>query len=81
MPEDSEPRQLGGGELKALGLTESVDIVEDTEDKLALSCNPSKQEEHAVAIFTTPVKELPLKPSATTADSKEIFGTENSGSV
>ncbi|CDY09661.1 BnaC07g34000D [Brassica napus] len=101
MPEDSEPRQIGGGELISLGLTEkkrsyssrhcqkeaesmkasSVDIVEDTEDKLALSCNPSKQEEHAVAIFTTPVKELPLKPSATTADSKEIFVTENSGSV
>ncbi|KAL1194625.1 Cyclin-dependent kinase A-1 [Cardamine amara subsp. amara] len=39
----------------------SVQIVEDTEDLLLLSCNPLKQEDH---VFSTPVKELPLKPSA-----------------
>ncbi|KAJ0236751.1 Kinase like protein [Hirschfeldia incana] len=43
----------------------SVYIVEDTEDKLALSCSPLKQEEKAVEIFSTPVKETPLKPPAT----------------
>ncbi|KAH0855643.1 hypothetical protein HID58_001846 [Brassica napus] len=46
----------------------SVYIVEDTEDKLALSCNPLKQEDQAVEIFTTPVKEMPLKPSAITVN-------------
>ncbi|KAF8057703.1 hypothetical protein N665_1256s0011 [Sinapis alba] len=46
----------------------SVYIVEDTEDKLALSCNPLKQEDQAVEIFSTPVKEMPLKPSATTVN-------------
>ncbi|XP_056859005.1 uncharacterized protein LOC108824289 isoform X2 [Raphanus sativus] len=46
----------------------SVYIVEDTEDKLALSCNPLKQEDQAVEIFSTPVKETPLKPSATTVN-------------
>lgn len=46
----------------------SVYVVEDTEDKLALSCNPLKQEDQAVEIFTTPVKEMPLKPSAITVN-------------
>ncbi|ESQ55741.1 hypothetical protein EUTSA_v10024346mg [Eutrema salsugineum] len=46
----------------------SVYIVEDTEDMLALSCNPLKQEDNAVDIFSTPVKELPLMPSATIAN-------------
>ncbi|CAH2078831.1 unnamed protein product [Thlaspi arvense] len=43
----------------------SVYIVEDTEDKLALICNPLKQEDQVVDIFSTPVRELPLKPSST----------------
>ncbi|CAA7041777.1 unnamed protein product [Microthlaspi erraticum] len=43
----------------------SVYIVEDTEDLLLSSCNPLKQEDHAVDIFSTPHRELPLKPSAT----------------
>ncbi|WZZ26266.1 hypothetical protein YC2023_009667 [Brassica napus] len=46
----------------------SVDIVEDTEDKLALSCNPLKQEGQTVEVFSTPVKEIPLKPSAVTVN-------------
>uniref|UniRef100_A0A1J3JYU9 non-specific serine/threonine protein kinase n=1 Tax=Noccaea caerulescens TaxID=107243 RepID=A0A1J3JYU9_NOCCA len=43
----------------------SVYIVEDTEDLLLLSCDPLKQEDHAVDIFSTPLRELPLKPCAT----------------
>lgn len=46
----------------------SVQVVEDTEDLLDLSTNSSKQKDHAVDIIHTPVTELPLKPSATTAN-------------
>ncbi|KFK22252.1 hypothetical protein AALP_AAs66747U000600 [Arabis alpina] len=43
----------------------SVYVVEDTEE-LLVSCNPLKQEDHPVDVFSTPVCELPLLPPATT---------------
>ncbi|CAN8324855.1 unnamed protein product [Cochlearia groenlandica] len=47
----------------------SVYIVEDTEDLPVLSCNPLRlEDDHTVEIFNTPIKELPLKPSATTTN-------------
>lgn len=57
----------------------SVQIVEDTEDLLVLSCNPLKQEDQAVDVSSTPVRELPLKPSATAAtqDKSLVQKTQN----
>ncbi|VVA93375.1 unnamed protein product [Arabis nemorensis] len=57
----SDPSMPSENELR------SVYIVEDTEE-LLVSCNPLKQEVHPVDVFSTPVCELPLLPSATTAN-------------